>query len=70
MPHPSPPDEAFKRLVRVPPDIRARYLLKAAAPFAAGPQILRLDGVKSRDRIEAYADATECIDFSNSTPVK
>lgn len=58
-------DEAFKTWSRVPPDVRARYLLRAA-------EILRrrvyefsawMVYEESKSWIEAYADACEAIDF-------
>lgn len=58
-------DEAFKTWSRVPPDIRARYLLKAAAiirrryyEFSAW-MVYEV----SKSWLEAYADTAECIDF-------
>jgi len=58
-------DQAFRSWSRVPPDVRARYLLKAA-------QIIRRRIYEfsawmvyevSKSWIEAYADTAECIDF-------
>ena len=58
-------DEAFKAWSRVPPDARARYLLKAAAiirhriyEFSAWMVF-----EESKSWLEAFADTGECIDF-------
>lgn len=58
-------DEAFKTWSQVPPDIRARYLLKAAAIIRRRVYEFSAWMVYevSKSWIEAYADATECIDF-------
>jgi 1-pyrroline-5-carboxylate dehydrogenase len=58
-------DEAFKTWSHVPPDVRARYLLKAAAIIRR--RIYEFSAwmvfEESKSWLEAYADTGECIDF-------
>ena len=58
-------DEAFKSWSRVDPDVRARYLLRAAAMLRRRVYEFSAWMVyeESKSWIEAYADACECIDF-------
>lgn len=58
-------DEAFKHWSRVDPDVRARYLIKAAAILRR--RIYEFSAwmvyEESKSWIEAYADACEAVDF-------
>src|SRR5690606_1119543 len=58
-------DEAFKSWSRVDPDVRARYLLRAAAIIRR--RVYEFSAwmcyEESKSWIEAYADTCECIDF-------
>ncbi len=58
-------DEAFKSWSRVDPDVRGRYLIKAAAILRRRVYEFSAWMVyeESKSWIEAYADACECIDF-------
>ncbi len=58
-------DEAFKSWSRVDPDVRARYLLRAAATIKRRVYEFSAWMVyeESKSWIEAYADTCECIDF-------
>ncbi len=58
-------DSAFKSWSHTPPDVRARYLLRAAAIIRK--RIYEFSAWMvyevSKSWIEAYADAAECVDF-------
>ncbi|HWL93337.1 MAG TPA: L-glutamate gamma-semialdehyde dehydrogenase [Phycisphaerae bacterium] len=58
-------DEAFKGWSRVDPDVRARYLLRAAGILRRRVYEFSAWMVyeESKSWIEAYADTCECIDF-------
>jgi 1-pyrroline-5-carboxylate dehydrogenase len=58
-------DEAFKTWSRVPPDVRARYLLRAAEVLRRRVHEFSAWMVyeESKSWIEAYADTCEAIDF-------
>lgn len=58
-------EDAFKSWSRVDPDVRARYLLRAAAIIRRRVYEFSAWMVfeESKSWIEAYADACECIDF-------
>ncbi|MBX3396188.1 MAG: L-glutamate gamma-semialdehyde dehydrogenase [Phycisphaerae bacterium] len=58
-------ESAFKSWSRVDPDVRARYLLRAAAILRRRVYEFSAWMVyeESKSWIEAYADACECIDF-------
>lgn len=58
-------EESFKSWSRVDPDVRARYLLRAAAILRRRAYEFSAWMVyeESKSWIEAYADTCECIDF-------